>query len=140
MYKDIKPKVQGDKLIGYDYVTELEAIKNSLRNIFLVNKNEVPGKPNFGNPLKMELFDLFDDFSVTTIETAIKNEVELFEPRVHVEYVNVVMAPEYNRIIVELVYSVLLYNNVYKDALYIPFSHNSLTAVDTRKEISVKSR
>ena len=55
MYRDIKPKIDESKALrGYNTVEDLEAIKNSLRNIFLVNKNECPGKPKFGNPLKME--------------------------------------------------------------------------------------
>jgi len=133
-YRDFQPKYKNSTLTGYDIVTDIEAVRNSLRNLFLVNKTELPGKPAFGNPLKMKLFDLFDSFTETTIASAIQNEVELFEPRVNVLSVNVIKNPEYNRIIIDITYEVMIYDTLYRDNLYIPFSHDSLTYVDMRPE------
>ena len=64
---------------------DIEAIKNSIRNIFLVQKNTVPGKPWFGSPLSKDLFDLFDNMKGELIELAIKNAIQIWEPRVNLE-------------------------------------------------------
>ena len=135
IYTDLDPTYKNSVLKGYDVVEDLEAIKNSLRNIFLVAKGDVPGKPKFGNPLNLELFDLFDGFTVTTIESAIENAIELYEPRVRLKSINVVVSPEYNRLIVELNYYAMIYDMVYEDVLYIPFAHNTMTFVDSRREV-----
>jgi len=135
-YRDLQSKISNDVLIGFDDSYDLEAIKNSLRNIFLVQKNTVPGKPWFGNPLETDVFDLFDTTTEETIESAIRSEIGKFEPRVQVISLSVELMPEYNRIVVELEYQAIVSNKVVTDTLYMPFNHNNLTFMAGRLEMN----
>ena len=131
-YRDISPEYRNGKVYKYSNDYELEAIKNSLRNIFLVQKNEVPGKPWFGNPLRIQLFDTFDAFMEQDLKSAIISEVEKFEPRVFIENVKVVLSPENNRIVVTLYYSTIINNTKLEDSLFIPFAYDTKTFISQR--------
>jgi len=136
VYSDVKPKYDISTLSGYDTVYDLDAIRNSLINIFTVQKGEVPGKPWFGNPLRIELFDNFDIFTEQTIKSAIENELEKFDPRILIDNISVNLMPEKNRIIVTLNYHVNLESNHVEDTLYLPFSHNDLSFLGSREVIA----
>jgi len=99
-YKDINPKFDNNKLVSYDLETNEDAIKNSLLNIFAISKGEVPGKPKFGNPIDLSVFDLFNFFDQKHLEAAIENVIANYEPRVNIEGVSVIKAEEFNRIII----------------------------------------
>ena len=130
-YKDIENDFD-NVLIGYGTDFDVDAVKNSLINIFTVQKGECPGKPNFGNPLGFELFDLIDDFVVDVIEMNIKNAIERYDPRINILEIDVSEFPSQNRIIVKVVYEVLLYDNKIKQSIYLPFAHNSHTYLGGR--------
>lgn len=132
IYRDLKPKIQGDVQIGYNSSFDLEAVKNSLMNIFLVNRGEMPGKPQFGNPLQLSVFDNFDYFTESSMTQAIRVAVEKYEPRVTVLEVNISEMPEYNRLIVEIRFSVNLKENNIQDSIYLPFSRNDYTYLGGR--------
>ena len=79
--KDIK--------VSYDE----EAIKNSLINIF----NTVPGErfliPEFGSNLKAYLFQPVTKFTADAIGESVLDSITRWEPRVIVDYVNVIGKP-----------------------------------------------
>ena len=119
-------------LTGYELEHDQDAIRNSLFNLFIVNKGEVPGKPAFGNPLNPSLFELFDFFNKNDMETAIMNVVEQYEPRITLHTVNIIEAPEYNRIIIQLNYSYVVNDAINYDSLDLPYSHNSISFLGGR--------
>jgi len=137
IYRDLNPKINNNTLIGYNNAFDIEAIKNSLMNIFLVQRNEVPGKPQFGNPLQLSLFDNFDYFTEVSMIQAIKVEVEKYEPRVEIIDINLNLLPEYNRIIVEIVYKINLRENNIIDSIYLPFSQNDFTYLGGRSQTTL---
>jgi phage baseplate assembly protein W len=104
MYVDINPekRISDRSLIGYNTVTQIEAIKNSLRNLFLIPLGGVPGKPWFGNGLYEILFDPMDQFTEKFIREHIKNQLEKYEPRVQLLNIEVISSPEYNKIDVKM--------------------------------------
>ncbi len=129
-----------ENLVGYDIEYDEDAIKNSLLNIFIIQRGEVPGKPAFGNPLNISLFDLFDFFTVTDMKTAVENVIAKYEPRVRLQGVDIIQAPEYNRIIININYSYIVNNTINYDSLNIPYSHNSISYLGGRiKPPEVKS-
>ena len=132
VYKDLKPVFSNGRVTKYENVTDNDAIQQSLMNIFLINKNEVPGKPWFGNPLRVTVFDNFDTFTETDLKYAIRSEVEKFEPRVDIEDIKVIVSPENNRIVVGIVYYYLYNEQILQDTLYIPFAYNTRTFIDGR--------
>ncbi len=134
-YIDYSPKnTINNNLIGYDYDVDNEAVKNSIRNIFTIQKGECPGKPWFGNPLNIALFDLFDFFTNHQLEVSIINTLKLYEPRIVVENVDVHLAPEYNRIIVLIYFHYNIDNSVIYDSLEMPYTHNSISYLGGRIE------
>jgi len=139
-YRDIKSKINNDQLIGYSDSYDIEAVKNSLRNIFAVQKAEVPGKPWFGNPLRLALFDLFDEFTEMDYESAIKSEVERYDPRINIEKVKVDVYPEYNRILVDIYFNVNINGNNITDHLVLPYSHNDRTFIGSRIQIPLTQK
>ena len=70
-------------------VKDLEAIKNSIRNILATRKGEKPFRPDFGCNLKSYLFEPADGITKAAIRTDIKNSIEDHEPRVVVKSVNI---------------------------------------------------
>ncbi len=132
IYRDLSPKLNRNKLIGYESAFDVEAIKNSLKNIFLVQKGQMPGKPQFGNPLRISLFDNFDFASESSLKQAIKVEVEKYEPRVIIQEIKISEMPEYNRLIIEIIFYVILKEGRIEDSIYLPFSHNDFTYIGGR--------
>ena len=132
-YKDIEAIYGTGNLLGYDLDYDLEAVRNSLRNIFLVNQLESPGKPKFGNPLRIDLFDLFDFFTEQTLVAAIENVIARYEPRVQITNILIDLLPEYNRVIIQIEYEMLIQDIVTTDSLSIPYAHNTLTFMDGRE-------
>jgi len=57
VYNDITPKYENRTNVGYNSVSDLDAINNSLKNLFTIELGEVPGKPWLGNPISIYLFD-----------------------------------------------------------------------------------
>jgi phage baseplate assembly protein W len=137
MYSDIKPILSPTGLKSYEIVTEMEAVRNSLINMFVVQKNQVPGKPWFGNPLQLSTFDLFDQFTSKTMGNAIESEVRKFDPRINIENVDIIFSPENNRIIVDIFYSVNLENKIVSEHLYLPFAHNNYSFLGARDVVVV---
>jgi len=137
VYKDINPEYKNEKLYRYSDDYDSEAIKNSLRNIFLVQKHELPGKPWFGNPLNLQLFDNFDVFTEEDLKSAIISEVEKFEPRVFIKEVKVNLSPEYNRIVVTLIYNIIQNNTQIEDILYLPFAYDTKTFISQREMVTL---
>ena len=132
-YRDIIPKIRNNALLGYNLVEDLDAVKNSLINLFTIEKGEVPGKPWLGNPLSIFLFDNIGFFEERTMETAFKNTIDLYEPRVQVTKLTVTNSPEYNRISVFVQYVVLINNTETFDNIRITLAHNEMTNIDTRQ-------
>jgi len=125
--------VQPDRFAGYNIVGDELAIRNSLLNIFTVQKGEVAGKPEFGNPLNFKVFDLFDYFNASLMRSQIINIVEKYEPRVTIQDVVINELPEYNRIIIQVQYSYVIDNSIRYDTLSIPYAHNNISYLGGRQ-------
>jgi phage baseplate assembly protein W len=146
VYRDFSAIIDGNRtesdlddiMRGLTSDFDVEAVMNSLRNIFLVNKAELPGKPQFGNPLKLELFDLFDEFNVILIKDSIKAEIERYDPRI--DLVDIEVSPFYdlNRIVVKITFYVIIKDNKIKESIYLPFSHNDHTYITGRSTFTPK--
>ncbi len=131
-YSDLSPTYVNDVLSGYDREYDIDAVKNSLLNLFLINLGEVPGKPKQGTPLRIEVFDIYSDFTEQYLETSIKNVAERYEPRVNIEKLTVSLEKDFNRIIVILDFTINFNNRIVGDTLYIPFAHNSKSYIGNR--------
>jgi|LauGreDrversion4_2_1035121.scaffolds.fasta_scaffold00788_9 phage baseplate assembly protein W len=74
-----------DLILDYD----LNAIKNSIRNIFNTAPGEKVLNPNFGLDLKQFLFEPLSELRAMDIAGLIRSKLNLFEPRILLNDVNV---------------------------------------------------
>ena len=72
------------KTVGNDVnkVTDIQAVKRSVRNILLTNNYERPFKPNFGANLRSQLFELDGIGSKRRITKDIIESLSVLEPRI----------------------------------------------------------
>lgn len=70
----------GDILVDYN----LDAIKNSLRNIFTTKKGQKILNPTFGSALEQYLFTQITDANAKAIGNEILNDVKKHEPRINI--------------------------------------------------------
>jgi phage baseplate assembly protein W len=93
------PANVNDILIDYD----LDAIKNSLRNIFTTKKGQKILNPQFGCSLEQFLFSPISEAGAKVIAKEILNGVERFEPRIQINNIFVNPLPD------DLLYKISIY-------------------------------
>jgi phage baseplate assembly protein W len=132
-YTDITPVFKDNTLKGYNTAEDEDAIKNSIRNLFVINRGEVPGKPWLGNNLNIFLFDNIGHFENEAIKSTFINTIELYEPRVQVVDLKVINELEYSRIIIDIFYRLLIGDkNTIKNYRF-SLSQNNLSNITLRK-------
>jgi phage baseplate assembly protein W len=82
------------------------AIKNSLRNLFLTNRGEKLLNPYFGMNLGNYLFEQITESTAKAIGDNILQNIQLFEPRVKVNQIQVIANEEDNSYSINLLLSV----------------------------------
>jgi len=107
-----------------EHVTDILAIKNSIRNIILTQKGSLPGFPQFGSALGQIIFEPLNSLNESIIQNLISEALDEFEPRVIFESVSISQVPEFNRVIltVEFSYNVLSELNNLTDSVSIPYT------------------
>lgn len=68
-------------------VTDVQAIKRSVRNLVLTNKGERLFHPEIGGDVKGALFENFTPITEIELQSAITHVIRTYEPRVKVEEV-----------------------------------------------------
>jgi phage baseplate assembly protein W len=134
-YKDIQSTYNTDVQKGYRDVYDEEAIRQSLRNLFFITTGEVPGKPWFGNPLSLVVFEPMNYFQKNAVKQSFINVIERFEPRVEIDDVIIDIYPETNTIEVELKYYNLMYGKDELKSYRFDASYNNVSNIITRKVV-----
>jgi len=91
-----------DLKVDYD----LNAVKNSLRNMFITNRGEKLLNPYFGIGLASFVFDQATQSTAKIIGDAILTNINTFEPRVQVNRVNVIANEDDNSYTINIIMSV----------------------------------
>lgn len=131
-YRDLSPRKVNDALVGYNVSEDLEAVKNSLKNLFSIRLGTVPGKPWLGNPIDIHIFDNIGFFEKRTIQDAFINVIEKFEPRVDISSIDIKVSDEFQQITVYMEYYVLIESAEVYDNLRISLAQNEMTSIITR--------
>lgn len=131
-YRDLAPRRVNDKLVGYQVSEDLEAIRNSLKNLFSIRLGSVPGKPWLGNPIDIHVFDNIGFFEKRTIKDAFRNVIEKFEPRVEIAKLDIQVSNEFQQVTVYMEYYVLIDSAEVYDNLRISLAQNEMTAIISR--------
>jgi len=106
-YNDIdlsfKKKTTGDVFKK----TDAAAVKQSIKNILLTNRFEKPFSPYFGGDLGRFLFSLDTEFDEEDVRDRVISAVSNFEPRASIRRVNVEIAPDFNSVLVDVIFQIL---------------------------------
>ncbi len=132
-YKDIQPVYSMIGQIGYNNLEDLNAISNSLRNLFMIRQGEVPGKPWLGNNINSFLFENIGFFEEKSIKTSFANTVQSFEPRVLIKDLKVSSIPEKNETSVYLEYYVLIEDEQVFQTTSFSLNYNEMTNLTMRR-------
>lgn len=96
-----QPRNSGDIKVD----TDIEAIKNSMRNIFNTRRGQKILSPDFGTSLEQFLFESVNEFTAKIIGETIVSDIRKFEPRVEVKKVQVFPFPDLNQYNIVLKYT-----------------------------------
>lgn len=106
-YNDIdlsfKKKTTGDVFKK----TDAAAVKQSIKNILLTNRQEKPFNPIFGGDLGRFLFSLDTEFDEDDVRDRVITAVSKYEPRASIRKVNVEIAPDFNSVLVDVIFQIL---------------------------------
>jgi phage baseplate assembly protein W len=91
VYKDIDLSFRKHPVSG-DFIkkTDVDAVKQSLRNLFMISPLESSFNPTFGIGIKAMLFENLTPPMVGVIQRKIKEQLFQYEPRCIVEDISVV--------------------------------------------------
>ena len=76
-------------------ITDVQAVKRSVRNLVLLNPYEKPFHPEIGSGVRGMLFELMTPFLAAQLTKKIEDVINNFEPRARL--VSVRSMPDYNR-------------------------------------------
>lgn len=84
-YKDFSLSFYPHPVTGdVSTVSDEKSIAQSMRNIIMTDRYEVPFQPNFGGNIRNMLFELASPFALDSIKSDIKTAIENYEPRVNI--------------------------------------------------------
>lgn len=85
--------------------TELNAIKNSIKNILLTPRGSLPGNPRFGSDLYKILFSQMDHLTEAMAKNFIKEALREFEDRISIIDISIKKVEEFNKIVIDILFS-----------------------------------
>ena len=95
--------VTGDVSMRYD----VDAIKNSVKNLILTNNYERPFHPEIGSSIRKLLFENATPMLSTMIEKSIAQTISNFEPRVILTNVIADIVPDNNNVYVTINFQIV---------------------------------
>jgi phage baseplate assembly protein W len=88
-------------------LTDIDAVKNSVRNIVLTNFGDRPFHPEIGGQVTSYLFEHINELTALTLKEEILKVIAQFEPRVNRVRVNVTAPPDDNRVVVTILFNII---------------------------------
>lgn len=104
IYKDLKSN-QPSSFSEVQVVSEIDAIKNSIKNILTTQIGSVPGRPNFGSNLHLIVFEQMDALTEKIAERYTKEALAKFEDRINILDVSVSKNEAFNRLTIDIRFS-----------------------------------
>ena len=132
VYTDLTPRTKAEVHVGYKLAEDIQAIENSIKNLFTIEIGEVPGKPWLGNPISVFLFDNMGFFEEKAMEVAMQNVLEKYEPRARLISIKINKEQEYNYL--EIVINYVIYINSQEVFRNLSISHNTMTSIAQRNK------
>ena len=88
-------------------VSDIAAVRQSIRNILLTGRGEKPFMPMYGTDLQYLLFDLDTDFDEDLLHDEITNSINIFEPRANIQKIRTEIIPENHNVKVTIEFQVV---------------------------------
>jgi len=85
--------------------TDEEAVKESLKNIILIDKGEKLFQPSFGGNIRAMLFELNSPATIKLIQEQIKTTINNYEPRAQLIDVEVYSLIDDNKVAIKIIYA-----------------------------------
>jgi phage baseplate assembly protein W len=102
-YKDLDLAFKTHPLYGdVRPVINVDAVKNSVKNIILTTPGEKPFDPTFGCSLRKYLFEPADAITKSLIRQEIEYSLQLHEPRIRVNEIIISEQPDNNTLAITL--------------------------------------
>jgi len=98
---------------------DIEVVKTSLLNLIMYNLSEVPMLPNLGTTVSQSVFDQSDTIMEASIDSTIREAVELYEDRVELVDLQITQNQSAKSVGVQLIVDYLPTN---EKNIYIGFS------------------
>ena len=92
--------------------TDVDAVKQSVRNLILTDKGERLMQPNVGCKVRSLLFENISAQTILLVKTTITDTITQYEPRAIVENVKVSADPDNNNLNVSILFSLINNSNV----------------------------
>ena len=109
LFLDLVPEVYYNKQLNKSVILkdvqgsyDLQAIKNSIINIFLTSPGQKILNPEFGLDLRRYLFEQVNDFNAFQIQDDINNKLPEMEPRIQLTNVGVRPIPDQHEYFITL--------------------------------------
>jgi phage baseplate assembly protein W len=97
VYKDLNLNFTANPVTGdVTTVTDVVAVKRSVRNLLLTNHYDRPFHPEIGSNIPYLLFENFGPITGNQLSRAIEEMIGNFEPRARVENVECIPIPDTN--------------------------------------------
>ena len=104
VHSDLKMSFAKHPITGrLNNVTNIEAVKQSVKNIVLCNHFERPYLPNYGGNVLTQLFENADSFTEFQVAKDIRIAIENYEPRAIVDDV-IVTTDDLNELRVKIIF------------------------------------
>jgi phage baseplate assembly protein W len=110
VYSDFNFNFINDLDFGIEFIKNVESVNQSIKNILLTVKGEVPFNPMFGSNLNQLLFEKVSPVTEALLKDEIETALNNFEPRI--EIIDVRCQGEYDLQIynIEIEYLILFLN------------------------------
>ena len=92
--------------------TDVEAVKQSIKNLVLTNKMERPFQPTLGCDIRRALFENISPATIVFAKQAIVETLERHEPRCNIINIKASADDENNALYITIVFSVINSNDV----------------------------
>lgn len=83
----------------------LNAIKQSIKNILLTRRGSVPGKPYFGSDIYNIIFQQLDHLTISIAKNYIEEALDNFENRINVKDIDIKKDEAFNKVVIDIYFS-----------------------------------
>jgi phage baseplate assembly protein W len=113
-YKDFNMNFAANPFSGdLSVLTNEKAVAQSLKNLLLTERGEIPFNPYVGSGIRTLLFEPASEVVTITLKEKIHSTIKNYEPRITLKGINIKDDPDTNSYIVEISYTITVSNNTY---------------------------